>query len=50
MVSPTAAVISLGENVRPPFPTATVWTEPEDELVCVAAVVEVVVVLESELP
>jgi hypothetical protein len=49
-VSFTAATILFGEYVRPPFPTETVWTEPELDAVVVAGTAPVVLVVEPPPP
>jgi hypothetical protein len=49
-VSSTAATKLFGENARPPFPTETVWTEPELEAVVVAGTAPVVLAVELPLP
>jgi hypothetical protein len=49
-VSPMAATILFGEYARAPFPTVTVWTEPELEAVVVAGAAAVVLVVEPPPP
>jgi hypothetical protein len=49
-VSPMVVIILFGEYTRAPFPTVTVWTEPELEAVVVVGAAAVVLVVEPPPP